>query len=107
MGESLYSSGHQPTSSFKNVCIRSWWVIVFCTMCSAIYFQAAHSRNAVHSELFSRYHEMEKEKSIASREQGELVLRLQSESDPAWIEMVLMKELGVVPEGWIKVHFKK
>ena len=109
MGESLYLSDHQIASSspLKNVIIRSWWVIVFCTLCSAVYFQAALGRNAIHSELFSRYQEMEKEKLLASRQQDELMLRLQSESDPAWIEMVLMKELGVVPEGWIKVQFKK
>ena len=36
----------------------------------------------------------------------DLVLKVQSQADHAWIEQVLMKELGVVPENQIKVHFK-
>jgi hypothetical protein len=31
--------------------------------------------------------------------------RIASQNDPGWIEMVLIRELGVVPEGFLKVHF--
>lgn len=34
-----------------------------------------------------------------------LMRQINSQSDPAWIEMVLKKELGLVPEGQIKVYF--
>jgi hypothetical protein len=49
--------------------------------------------------------ELQKERLLALNERDDLMLRLQSESDPAWIEMMLMKELGVVPEGWVKIRF--
>jgi hypothetical protein len=49
--------------------------------------------------------EMEKLKAVETRE--DLELRIASQNDPAWIEMVLVRDLGVVPEGFLKVHFKK
>lgn len=61
----------------------------------------------IFSDLTLRMQEMEKEKVAVSQEREDLALQLQSETDPAWIEMLLMKDLGVVPEGWTKVHFTK
>lgn len=37
--------------------------------------------------------------------QENLKRQINSQSDPAWVEMVLKKELGLVPEGQIKVYF--
>ncbi|MBF8262596.1 MAG: hypothetical protein HW387_261 [Parachlamydiales bacterium] len=95
------------SSIMRKLFVHSWWAVVFSTLCIAFYFQAAHSRSTVLFDLSSRMQDMEQEKLIVAQEQDELNLRLQSESDPAWIEMTLMKELGVVPEGWTKVHFQK
>jgi len=44
---------------------------------------------------------------VAMEKNEDYHLRLASQSDPAWIEMILMRDLGVVPEGFLKVHFKK
>ena len=109
MSESLNLSERRlvQTSIIKTFCIRSWWAIVFSTLCIAFYFQASHNHLNALSDLSARRQDMEKEKLIAAQENDDLSLRLQSEADPAWIELVLMKELGVVPEGWTKVHFKR
>lgn len=40
-------------------------------------------------------------------EQQELILQIESQTDPAWVEMVLKRNLGLVPEGQVKVYFKK
>ncbi len=90
-----------------NLMNRFWWIGGFCLFCTTWYCHAASRRDAALEEVSFRLQEMEKEKLLASQEQEDLQLRLQSESDPAWVEMILMKELGVVPEGWVKVHFKK
>ena len=66
---------------------KSWWVILFCAAVGLVHLHALKNRNA------------------ALREE-DLQMRIASQNDPAWIEMVLMREIGVVPEGWIKVHFK-
>jgi hypothetical protein len=107
MGIGFSASKKEKWPICNSICMRSWWVIVFSAISLACYFQVAHSRAIAMSELSGRLQDMEKAKIIASEQQEELTSRLQSETDPAWIEMVLMKDLGVVPEGWVKVQFQK
>lgn len=57
--------------------------------------------------LEGRLMEMEGEIASLEERQSDLLLALQSQADPAWVELVLMRELGVVPENWLKVHFQK
>lgn len=49
---------------------------------------------------------LKEEKEHLQKKQELLVLQVQSSSDPAWIELVLKKELGLIPEGQKKVVFK-
>ena len=46
----------------------------------------------------------EKEEALKTREK--LLLTVNSQSDPAWVELVLFRELGLVPEGTAKIWFK-
>ena len=86
---------------------RYWWVILFCTVTAFGYFHSAKGKKqAIHS-LCQRLHAMEKERVVAMQRRDDLQLRIASQNDPAWIEMILMRDLGVVPEGFLKVHFKK
>ena len=61
----------------------------------------------VYQELLSRKMSLEQQRDLACLEKQELELLIKSYSDPAWLEMVLMKGLGMVPKGQIKVYFKK
>jgi len=45
------------------------------------------------------------EKSEAIKRREALLQQINSESDPAWIELVLMQNLGMVPENQQKVYF--
>lgn len=59
-------------------------------------------------EIFSlnkKFLFLQKEKNKMEKENRILTLQIKSQKDPDWVEMVLMKELGVVPEGKRKVHF--
>jgi hypothetical protein len=85
---------------------QGWWVALFCSFVGLGYLHALKSRNAALDEMAFRFSEMEKERFLALQEKDDLQMRIASQNDPAWIEMVLMREIGVVPEGWIKVHFK-
>lgn len=87
--------------------VRIWWVVAFTIVCTATYFQVVKCRENTLLDLSFRLQEKEKERFIILQEKEDLMLRLQSQNDPAWIEMILMKELGVAPEGWIKVHFSR
>ncbi len=94
-------------SRARNFFVRTWWIFAFFICCISSYVQGGQKRDAALSELTYRFQEMEKEKLIVCQKRDELQLRLQSQNDPAWIEMILMRELGVVPEGWVKVHFTR
>lgn len=83
------------------------WVLAFCLATTFAYSQAIQSKKTTIRELSFRLQEMDKEKTVALQEKEELHLRIASQDDPAWVEMVLMRDLGVVPEGWLKVHFQK
>ena len=76
---------------------RFWWVGVFCTLALVTYSHGMERREAAFAELQFRLSEMEQEY---------LTLQIASQSDPAWVELVLLREMGVVPEGFLKVHFK-
>lgn len=49
---------------------------------------------------------LKEEKQIKEKHHELLVLQVHSSSDPAWIELVLKRELGLIPEGQRKVVFK-
>lgn len=55
--------------------------------------------------LERRFARLEQKKAELLADREELRSQIQSQSDPAWVEMILMRELGVVPEGWLKIHF--
>ncbi|HNA62013.1 MAG TPA: hypothetical protein PKW79_02935 [Rhabdochlamydiaceae bacterium] len=86
---------------------RSWWVIAFVILGSIVYFSAMHHKNNSYKEMLACLYGFEKEKALAVAEHQELILQIDSQSDPAWVEMVLKRNLGLVPEGQVKVYFKK
>jgi hypothetical protein len=49
---------------------------------------------------------LREEKQTVEKHHALLVLQFNSSSDPAWIELVLKRELGLIPEGQTKVVFK-
>lgn len=84
-----------------------WWVFSFCFIAISVYLHFAHEKKAQIEELSSRFGRMQRELGLARAERDSLLLQIESQNDPSWIEMILMRDLGVVPEGWLKVHFAK
>jgi hypothetical protein len=85
---------------------RFWWVGVFCALALVTYSHVMKSRTAALAELQFRASEMQKEYLYAVVENDDLSMQIASQTDPAWVELVLLREMGVVPEGYLKVHFK-
>ncbi|NGX56041.1 MAG: hypothetical protein K1060chlam5_00275 [Candidatus Anoxychlamydiales bacterium] len=85
--------------------IKSWWVFLFALICYIGYENGIKKRNKDIFEMKSRYTLLEKQKDELSYESKDLEQRINSQSDPQWVEQVLMRELGVVPEDQLKVHF--
>ncbi len=86
---------------------KNWWVILFCGICALTHFHVLKEKKYNCQALQDRLSEMLHEKRVAVDVQIELKERIIAQSDPAWIEMILMRDLGVVPEGFLKVHFSK
>jgi hypothetical protein len=94
-------------SSSEQWVSRSWWVIVFVVLGSVVYLSAMRQKEISYKEMAVRLKSLEKEKQMVLAQRQELLLQIESQSDPAWVEMVLKRNLGLVPEGQVKVYFQQ
>lgn len=86
---------------------RRWsWVLVFCLVTTFVYSQSIKRKRALVQEYSFRLSEMDKQQRLVCSELEYLQLKIASINDPDWIELILMRDLGVVPDGYLKVHFK-
>lgn len=81
--------------------------MAFCVVCAMFYSHAAGKKRGSYSELQTKLDKYNLDKRLALQEHEDLLLQMSSQNDPAWIEMTLKKRLGMVPEGQMKVYFKK
>ena len=87
--------------------LKSWsWVIAFVSISMVSFLHASKKKNEISEELHARINELSKVKRKIISENAELHQQLNSQSDPLWIEMTLMKGLGLVPEGQKKIHLE-
>lgn len=82
-----------------------WWVILFILCCYFGYEQGLRKRDRDFVVLLSQYNDLQTKKQLVQEQQEELIRQVNSQSDPAWVELALMKGLGLVPEGQTKVLF--
>lgn len=92
---------------FETIFFRSWWVILFILLCLFLFEHAVEKRNRDYSRLSIQLAELQSTKVQAVKEQEDLLLQINSESDPAWIELTLMLGLGMVSENQTKIFFTK
>lgn len=96
----------QKSAGFLLFFIKNWWVIAFILIVFVVYFQASQKKKHQLLELRKVAFVLQEEKKQIIKENDELNLRIMSQRDPNWIELMLIEKLGVVPEGQIKVIFK-
>ena len=82
-------------------------MVLFCLLCYGLYWNGMYKKQVQERDLSERFCVLEEGLNSALKQREELLLQIRSQQDPLWIEMMLMKELGVVPEGQTKVYFKK
>ena len=90
---------------FYKYCVKSWWILLFFTLCFTLYHQATSQRDKKYKVLLELYTQLEQDKARLLIEQKELKLKVASQEDYHWIEQTLIKELGVIPKGYKKVVF--
>lgn len=83
--------------------IRSWWVILFITICSFIYDKASHKQFIEIQKLQQKVNYFNDEVQKNFEKQKQLELYIKNQQDPELIELVLMKKLGLVPKGYTKI----
>ena len=89
----------------KGLVIQSWWVIAFVSFCGFMYFHSIAKKNEVLAALNLQLEDLSYERTSLLEKKEDLLLQINSQSDPAWIQLTLMKGLGLVPEGQLKVYF--
>lgn len=90
---------------FNELFFRSWWVIAFILFCAILYEYGLMNQHTDLVRLSAHLEVLQKQKKILSAKQVDLQARINSQSDPAWIELILIERLGLVPEGYKKVFF--
>lgn len=90
---------------FDSVVVSSWWVILFFLILIFLYDQATikSKRETVH--LCERREALLERRRVSSSHLEELNVRLQSEEDPRWIELLLREKLGLVGAHETKILF--
>ena len=86
--------------------LKNWWVILFFLVASIFYLQGIYNKNRLIQTLYKRREYLSQLKAKLEEEREELLLRIESEKDPDWIELVLKEKLGVKGEKELKVVFK-
>lgn len=86
---------------------RSSWVLFFIFICLMAYESNLKDYHLYVERLQSKVTLLEKEKKEAQLVNESLQLKVLSQNDPAWVSLVLIEELGMVPKGHKKIIFKK
>ena len=107
MTASSKTSKDQSHQTLIEVLFRSWWVILFILGCYYSYEQGLQKKDRDFGKLQIQYTDLQKKKKMLLAQQEDLNRQINSQSDPAWVELALMKGLGLAPEGQIKVLFTK
>lgn len=81
------------------------WFYIILGVSALFFMQAIREKARAYDAMEMQLNAFEKERDEALALKGELLLQVQSQSDPAWVEMVLKRNLGMVREGQVKVYF--
>jgi hypothetical protein len=89
------------------IILRSWWVILFALLCYGAFEAASARQNREIYRLQRLLAECRQRQRYLLLQKRDLQQTLKSTDDPAWVERVLMRELGVAPQDYRKVYFKE
>ena len=87
--------------------VKSWWIWLTLIVCFGMYEQGAYRLNRKILDLETEITQVKTKLALSCELQQELKQQVASFNDSAWIELVLIRALGLVPEGYQKVYFQK
>lgn len=89
----------------ENCLLNSWWVLL-CTLTTYAGYEQAQQRylrKAAHYR--TTLNQLEAKKAALLHIQRGLQEQIHSQDDPAWIELTLIKRLGLIPKNERKIVF--
>lgn len=86
---------------------KCWWTILFILFCYGFYLHGMHKKKELFNQLLAKVQVLEKQLHVVMETREDLLLQIESQNDPAWTEMLIKKQLGMVPCGQTKVYFEK
>lgn len=84
---------------------RCWWTVFVILFCYGFYLHAMHKKRVLYIDLKDKAEHLEASFASAAAQRESFCIQIQSQSDPAWIELLIKKHLGMVPYGQTKVYF--
>ena len=87
--------------------VNSWWVWFTFIVCFGLYEQGAYRLSRKINDLETEIARVTVQLEQAKEKQEEKKHEVASFNDPAWIELILIRNLGLVPEGYTKVYFEE
>lgn len=81
------------------------WVVLFALLCYGLYYRV-HMQTAKDLQQLKHMHaHLLRDREAAYQIKAELTFHWQSGADRDWRQLVLMRELGLVPKGFKKIVF--
>lgn len=84
----------------------NWWLPIFFALAAFAWYEWGDEQySLLHRQFNSKLHLLQQKKEAHLVLQAALLQQVNSQSDPEWVEMVLIRQLGLLPEGHEKVFF--
>lgn len=98
---------NRPVAHKLKAFFLGWGGVVCLTLATLAWYERGRQPYLrFHQQLCQQLQTLEQERTAALRQRTALQQQIASQSDGAWIELILMRELGLVPEGQKKVYFQ-
>ena len=91
---------------FDQLVAKSWWTILFVLICLFTYDLSSRKKLQTQRSLQEKLATLEESVHHAKKEQLLMQQQIAAQDDPDWIELMLMRKLGLVPENQTKILFK-
>jgi len=84
----------------------SWWLALLAAFLLIAHEKGVIDQNRRMEAVSEQLEHLQKRRDELASEQRYLQAQLTHGADPAWMERVLMKHLGLAPKGYRRVHFE-
>lgn len=93
-------------NTVEKTALRFWWVVLFLLLCYMVYERAIKRLDDDKAALNRQWEQLQTQRYDAFALRQRLEREIVSKGDPAYIELLLMQELGLVPQRQVKVLFE-